>query len=148
MPRILIVAAAVLLAALGPTASLEAQAWRPSTRQMPAMPAIGELAGDWLGARAVWFNGVAAISGVEPGALQAVGEAGRGDAKARVVRFNSGPLPVVVWQDRNGDGRADLVEIYRSGGLIIQVIDADYDGQANVVRTYDATGALIREDRL
>jgi hypothetical protein len=54
----------------------------------------------------------------------------------------------MVWQDRNGDGRADIVEIFRGGGVIVQVIDADYDGQANVLRRYDSGGALLREERL
>jgi hypothetical protein len=54
----------------------------------------------------------------------------------------------VVWQDRNGDGRADLLEIYRGSGVIVQLIDADYDGQANVLRVYAADGTLIREERL
>ena len=26
----------------------------------------------------------------------------------------SGPLPVVIWSDRNGDDRADIIEIFRS----------------------------------
>ncbi|HUE95493.1 MAG TPA: hypothetical protein VMN39_02485, partial [Longimicrobiaceae bacterium] len=65
-----------------------------------------------------------------------------------VVRLSSGPLPIVVWQDRNGDGLADVIEIFRNGSVVLQVIDAEYDGQANVVRRYDATGGLIREDRI
>jgi hypothetical protein len=101
-----------------------------------------------LGPRADWFRGVAEISGVQPSELRAVGEAARGGSNTQVVRFNSGPVPVVVWQDRNGDGSADIIEIYRSGGVIIQVIDADYDRRANVVRIYDASGALAREERL
>ncbi|HEX6070682.1 MAG TPA: hypothetical protein VFZ18_12680, partial [Longimicrobiaceae bacterium] len=66
----------------------------------------------------------------------------------QVVRFTSGPLPVVIWSDRNGDDRADIIEIFRSGGVIIQLIDADYDGRANVLRTYDSDGELVRQERL
>jgi hypothetical protein len=128
--------------------AVEGQSWRPSTRQMPAMPSMSELSGDWLSARAAWFNGVAEVSGIEPGGLRAVGEARRGTSETQVVRFNNGPVPVVVWQDRNGDSRADMIEIYRSGGVVVQVIDADYDGQANVLRVYDASGKLSNETRL
>ncbi len=140
----IVFAIALLLFAAG---RAEAQQWQPSTTQMPAMPEMSELSGDWLGPRADWFRGVAEVSGVQPSQLRAVGEPSRGGS-TQVVRFNSGPVPVVVWQDRNGDGTADIIEIYRSGGVVIQVIDADYDRRANVVRVYDASGALSREERL
>jgi hypothetical protein len=52
----------------------------------------------------------------------------------------------MVWSDRNGDSRADIVEIYKSGGVIIQLIDADFDGSANVMRIYDAGGKLLRQE--
>jgi hypothetical protein len=126
----------------------EGQQWRPSSTEMPAMPRMSDLSGDWLGPNAAWFSGVAAISGVEPSQLRAAGEPRRGASDTQVVRFNNGPVPVVIWQDRNADGRADIIEIYRSGGVIVQVIDADYDGRANVVRTYDAGGRLAGEERL
>ncbi|MEX2583364.1 MAG: hypothetical protein WD766_08820 [Gemmatimonadota bacterium] len=126
----------------------DAQEWRPSWRDMPSMPAMGELAGDWLGPRAAWFEGTSRISGVEPSALSAVGQVRSGSSQAQVVQFNSGPVPAVVWQDRNGDGQADIVEIYRAGGVIIQVIDAEYDGRANVLRIYDPSGSLTREEQL
>ncbi len=125
-----------------------AQEWRPPTTQMPAMPSMAELSGNWLGPRAEWFAGVATLSGVQPGSLRATAQ-GRGQSgNALVVHFSNGPIPAVVWQDRNGDGRADLVEIFRSGTVLVQVIDADYDGRANVMRTYSADGTLTREDRL
>lgn len=125
-----------------------AQQWQPATRQMPAMPQMTELSGDWLSSRAAWFSGVEEVSGVQPGTLRAVGEPRRGATETQVVRFNNGPVPVVVWQDRNGDGTADIIEIYRSGGVVLQVVDADYDGQANVVRVYDSSGRLTSENRL
>lgn len=125
-----------------------AQEWRPATRQMPEMPEMTELSGDWLSSRSAWFSGVAQVSGVQPASLRAIGEPRRGSRVTQVVRFNNGPIPVVVWQDRNGDGRADIIEIYRSGGVVVQVIDADYDGQANALRTYDASGRLTGETRL
>lgn len=127
--------------------SAQGEAWRPQDRQMPAMPTNAQLEGDWLGPRAGWFGGIQAVSGVAPAALRALGEP-RGAAPTRVVRFQAGPIPVVVWTDRDGDGDADLIEIYRSGGMIIQLIDADYDGNANVIRRYDAAGVLISEERL
>lgn len=125
-----------------------AQEWRPPSRQMPPMPRMAELSGDWLTPRAAWFSGTAAISGVQPGELRATGQARGGTPLAQVVHFSRGPLPVVVWQDRNGDGRSDMVELYRNGGLVVQVIDADYDGLADVMRIYSANGALSREEKL
>lgn len=122
--------------------------WRPPDRAMPMMPRVADLTGDWLGPRDAWFQGVPGIAGVQPTALRAAGERRAGSDYAQIARFNSGPLPVVVWSDRNGDDRADLIEIFRQGGVIIQLIDADYDGTANVLRVYDATGKLLREDRL
>ena len=62
-------------------------------------------------------------------------------------RFTSEMRPVEQWSDRNGDGRVDLVEVYRDGALIARLVDADYDGTANVLRRYDASGALTREER-
>lgn len=125
-----------------------AQEWRPPSRQMPTMPEISELAGDWLTPRNAWFTGVPSISGVQPGELRAVGQARSGSPLAQVVHFYRGPLPVVVWQDRNGDGRSDIIEIYRRGALVVQIIDADYDGLANVMRIYSSGGSLSREDKL
>jgi hypothetical protein len=119
--------------------------WRPPGTGMPDMPAMSELSGsDWLAPRAQWFRG---ISGVDAGALVAVGEP-RGSAVVQLVRFRNGPMPAVVWSDRNADGRADLIELFRRGSVVIQLIDADYDGNANVLRIYDASGALIREERM
>jgi hypothetical protein len=147
MPRIVLVALAVLALSAVATPA-DAQSYRPGWRQMPQMPAMGDLSGDWLGPRSNWFNGTAEISGVAPSDLTPVGQARGGSRQAQVVHFNSGPVPAVVWQDRNGDGNADIVEIYRAGGVIVQVIDADYDGQANVLRVYDASGTLTSEERL
>ena len=145
MCRPMLVVAAVLAILLA-SSPAHAQEWRPSTSEMPTMPRIDEMTGAWTNSRAVWFSGVESISGIAPSQLRPVGE-GRG-ATAQVVRFNNGPAPVMVWQDRNGDGRADIVEIFRGGGVMVQVIDADYDGQANVLRRYDSGGALLREERL
>lgn len=147
MPRTLLMVLAMLLTLLA-TTSAEGQQWRPPTRQMPTMPTMSELSGNWMGPRAEWFSGVDRLSGIAPSQLRAVGQGRSGSAVAQVVHFNNGPVPVVVWHDRNSDGRADLIEIYRGGGVIVQVIDADYDGQANVMRIYDTTGALSREERL
>lgn len=143
---ILVVLAALVLPALATPAF--AQEWRPSWRQMPEMPTMGDLGGDWLGPRETWFAGTANISGIQPSALRPVGQARAGSQQAQVVYFNNGPVPAVVWQDRNGDGRADIVEIYRAGGVVLQVIDAEYDGRANVLRVYDGGGNLVSEERL
>jgi hypothetical protein len=124
----------------------QAQEWRPPSRQMPAMPRIAELQGDWLTPRQAWFRGVEAIAGVAPSRLRAQGEPRSGSGFLHIVRFSDGPVPVVVWSDIDADSRADMVEIFRRGGVIIQLIDADRDGSANVLRVYDASGALVRED--
>jgi hypothetical protein len=148
MSRLLVLASLLLLASwIGPP-TIAAQDWTPPSREMPQMPSLSELTGDWLAPRAAWFAGVARVSGIEPSALRAQGEAPRGSATSRVVRFSSGPVPVVTWADRNGDGRADLIEIYRGGTISVQLVDADYDGVANVLRLYDAGGTLLRENRL
>lgn len=147
MPRKIVLALLLLAAGVG-VGTAESQQWRPPSREMPMMPQVAELTGDWLGPRAAWFSGVAELSGVQPSSLSVTGEARPGTRQTQVVRFSNGPLPVVVWQDRNGDSRADMVEIFRGGRVVVQVIDADYDGFANVIRHYDASGTLIREDRL
>jgi hypothetical protein len=62
------------------------------------------------------------------------------------VRFVSNMRPVQQWSDRNGDGRADMIEVYRDGSLAYQLVDADYDGRANALRAYTG-GSLSREER-
>jgi hypothetical protein len=148
MTHRLLPAVLLLLFALAAPAAARAQGpqWKPPTREMPMMLSQSDLHGDWLSSRKAWFQGVEGISGAAPASLRATGEAKSGSKYLQMVRFTSGPLPVVVWSDRNGDGRADIVEIYKSGGVIIQVIDADFDGSANVVRVYDAGGKLLRQD--
>lgn len=138
--------ALLLLAALSAPAAAQGD-WRPPGRAMPEMPSSAELAGDWLSSRASWFRGVQATTGVAPSALVASGEP-RGAEVCRVVRFQSGPLPVVVWTDRDGDGKADSVELYRDGGVVAQLLDSNHDGSANVLRRYDSSGALISEERM
>ena len=108
------------------------------------MPRTSELGGDWLSPRSAWFAGVDGVSGVAVAGLRATGE-GRGP-HAQIARFSNGAVPVVVWMDRNGDTKADMIEIYRGAGIIIQLIDADFDGQANVVRVHDADGKLLRQN--
>lgn len=137
----------LLLLLIAAPMTAAAQDWRPPSAQMPMMPSVAEIRGDWLGPRAEWFRGLDAVAGVGASTLRASGDPGAGD-HVQIARFSSGPLPAVVWSDRNGDGRADVIEIYRSGGVIIQLIDADYDGRANVIRRYDESGTLQGQDRL
>lgn len=122
--------------------------WMPPSQQMPMMPTTAELGGDWLGPRAAWFQGIQGAAGVSASALRASGDAGRGSGRAQIARFSDGPIPVVLWTDRNGDGRADIIEIFRRGGVVVQLIDPDYDSNANVVRYYDGSGELLREVRM
>ena len=77
--------------------------------------------------------------------MRASGEGG--GARPRFVRFTGQMRPVEAWSDRNGDGRADLIEVFRDGATAYQLVDADYDGRANVLRVYGSNGALAREER-
>lgn len=137
-----------LLMLCAPAVGSAQGSWRPPSSEMPLMPRAAEIRGDWLGPRAAWFQGLDGVAGVAASGLRASGDARSGSEHVQVVRFTSGPLPVVIWSDRNGDDRADIIEIFRSGGVIIQLIDADYDGRANVLRTYDSDGELARQERL
>lgn len=131
---------------------LEAQTpaadWSPPSRSMPSMPAMADLEGNWQGSLGSWFRGLDGVSGVSLASVRAAGETTRGSAQAKFVRFTAGPRQVAVWSDRNGDGRCDQLELYRSGAVVVQLLDPDYDGTANVLRLYDASGALARETRL
>jgi hypothetical protein len=141
--------ATVLLFGAG-TARAQAPAvsWTPPGRDMPAMPTIAELQGNWQGAVGGWFRGVEQVSGIPMANVRATGETTAGSARAKFIRFSAGARTVAVWTDRNGDGRADMVELYRDGAEVVQVVDADYNGSADVVRLYDASGKLAREDRM
>ena len=145
--RVVLFAFALLLAS---ASSVLAQGtdWRPPSRQMPPMPTRADLGGDWLSPRGDWFQGLDRVAGVAASGLRAAGEPTGGSGAIQIARFMNGPIPAVVWSDRNGDSRADMIEIYRSGGVIVQLIDVDYDGAANVLRVYDASGALLREERM
>jgi hypothetical protein len=148
MQRFIALFAAVLALAAGAAVPAAGQggAWAPPSRAMPEMPAMAELDGAWRGALAAWFRGTDEISGVPLAQVRATGEAGTGGRSA-YVRFMGGPRAVAVWSDRNGDGRADMIEIYRGGSVAFQLIDSNYDGHANVLRAYDSGGALLRETR-
>lgn len=137
--------AAALVTASSVTAQ---QSWTPPSRSMPQMPTVSALRTDWQTSVGSWGRGVSEVSGVQPGQLQVTGEGSSGSAPAKFVRFTAGYLPAGTWTDRNGDGTADLVELFAGGARVIQVVDADYDGQANVLRVYTRSGELVREQRL
>jgi hypothetical protein len=126
----------------------EAVQWRPSSTEMPAMPTVAELQNDWMARFGPWLNRLEQVAGTGAQGLRASGTPRAGSARAEVVRLLRGPVPVVVITDRNGDDRADMIEYYRDGRLVAQLIDADYSGRANSLRFYDASGALLREERL
>jgi hypothetical protein len=136
-------AAGLVLAALTLAAApyRPMQEWTPPSRQMPQMPASGDLDGGWQGALGAWFSG----TGVAVDQVRASGEGG--GARPRFIRFTAQMRPVETWSDRNGDGRADMIEVFRGGGRAFQLVDSDYDGRANVLRVYDASGGLAREER-
>lgn len=146
MRRITAVAAAAAALTLVAVVRLRAQQdWAPPSTDMPSMPASAALGGQWRGALASWFRGAGDLGGV-----RAVGEGASAAAsgpRPQMVSFVGGARPIATWKDRNGDGRADMIEVFRDGGLAYQLIDADYDGTANVLRVYDASGALAREQR-
>jgi hypothetical protein len=140
---------ALPLVALVPvTAAAQGVDWRPPSAEMPMMPRAADLRNDWVAANSAWFAGVEAVSGVATSRLRASGDRRGGSDHVQIARFGQGPVPVVVWSDRNGDDRADMIEIFRSGGVIVQLIDANYNGRANVLRIYDEGGALVREERI
>ena len=120
--------------------------WQPPSRSMPAMPQMSELGGGWRGG--AWQGAIAEGSGISAGETRAAGETSGGGARARFVRFTGGYRPAATWADRNGDGTADLIEIFRDGARVVQLVDADYDGTANVLRFYAASGELLRERQL
>jgi hypothetical protein len=126
----------------------ESAEWRPPTTEMPQMPTMASLQGEWRSQLSAWFRGVDRVAGVDARTLRASGSPRAGSTRAALVRFMAGPVPAVVWTDRNGDDRADMIEIFRGGTAVIQLIDADYSGVANVLRVYDAAGGLVREERL
>ncbi|HET7234296.1 MAG TPA: hypothetical protein VFJ16_30060 [Longimicrobium sp.] len=140
MQRIHMAGAAVLAALALGAAPLRGQDWAPPSRQMPEMPASGDLNGGWKGSLGGWFGGL----GVQVESMRATGEGG--GARPRFVRFTSNMRPVEQWADRNGDGRADMIEVYRDGALAFQLVDADYDGRANTLRVFNG-GSLAREER-
>ena len=141
MKRVHTAGSLLVLAALVGAAPLRAgQEWSPPSRQMPQMPATAELGGGWRGSLGSWFNGL----GVSVAALSPQGDGG--GARPRFVRFTADMRPVEQWSDRNGDGRADMIEVYRDGSLAFQLVDADYDGRANTLRVFNG-GSLAREER-
>lgn len=144
MVRPLQLAVLVLAASVIAPVLLRAQGWSPPSRQMPAMPQAAAIDGGWVSSQSAWLAGVGDVS-----SIRAAASGARGGVAVQ-VRFTSAstPVPVAVWSDRNGDGKSDMIEIYRRGAVAFQLIDADYDGAANVVREYDANGALTRETRL
>lgn len=151
MPRHAPFPAVLLLALLFP-AALPAQqtaaGWTPPSVDMPGMPRASEIDGAWMASVARWFDGSREITGAPVSRLRAVGEGASASGRVRFVRFTSGPLPVAAWSDRNGDGRCDLIVLYRGSAAAVELIDADYDGVADVLREYDASGGLLRETRL
>jgi hypothetical protein len=114
-----------------------AQDWRPPTTQMPQMPASSEVNEGWAAGQGRWLLA---------GGARAIAEGG--GSRARFVRFTGESMRVLgAWTDRNGDGKADMVEVYRDGALVAQLLDPGYDGTADVIRVY-ADGKLVREERL
>jgi len=148
--RHLLLLAALAIPALAAAPGARAQSsladWQPPSRGMPAMPQMAELRGGW-GAGA-WQGAIAQVSGIGAEQTRAAGETSGGSARARFVRFTGGYRPAATWTDRNGDGTADLIEIFRDGARVVQLVDADYDGTANVLRVYSASGQLLRETQL
>lgn len=133
-------------AALAAPDAARSQDWRPPSRQMPPMPDRGALQGGGASAAGAWLGSMAGASGTAAGEVRAAGEGG--GARAKFVRFTSGVFPIATWSDRNGDGKADLIELFRGGDRVYQLIDPDYDGTANVLRVYSPSGELLREERL
>jgi hypothetical protein len=130
-PRLAVAAGGLgLLLAVGTPAA--AQGWTPPSRQMPSM----QVADGWQGSMGGWFLPGTALN------------TARAQSDRGYVRFSAGPRPVAAWSDRNGDGRCDILELFRGGAVAYQLVDADYDGRADVLRIYDDAGQLQRTERL
>lgn len=144
--RYLTLPALLAVCALGATVPVHAQRqeWRPPP-QMPSMPTAAEMSSGWRG-DGPWLEGAAQLSGVPANAIRVTGETPSGRSRANYVRFLSGHRPVAVWSDRNGDERADMVEIFRNGARVMQVIDADFDGRCNLYRGYSPSGELVEDN--
>ena len=141
--------AAVLCVALVAVATHgNAQDWTPPTRQMPMMPRMAEIPSGWQAGAGPWAASAQGLSGVSVAQMRAVGDAAAQGDRAGFVRFTGEARPVATWTDRNGDGRADMVELFRNGVLAVQVIDADYSGTINAVRHFDGSGKPTRTDTL
>lgn len=129
--------------------SSPAQGWRPPSSEMPPMPSAADLQGDpRSGPLAAWLRGVDQVAGVDGASLRASGEGGGRGGNVRFVRVTSGARPVATLSDRNGDGRADMVELYRGSVVVLQVVDADFNGRGDAVRYLDERGNLVREERM
>ncbi len=135
-------------ALLGIGTPAAAQGWSLPTREMPMMPAMAELPGSWQGSAGAWAGAAARLAGVSAGAIRGAGEAASGSERAAFVRFTSDARPVATWTDRNGDGRADMLELFRGGIIAVQVVDADYDGRADAIRHFDASGKPLRTEEV
>jgi hypothetical protein len=129
-------------------AAQDVSGWSPASRSMPTMPRPVELGAGFMASAAAWMRGAEEVTGVPLGRLVPVGEGSSAGGRVGFVRFSDGRMPVAAWSDRNGDGRCDLVVLYRGSRVAAELIDVNYDGMADVVRTYDASGALLRETRL
>ena len=115
--------------------------WSPPSRQMPAMPLHSELNGGWRTDCAPWFAGL----GEDLSEVRLTIEGGRGQPS--LARFANGPRTVETWSDRNGDGRADMIEIDDANGArSLMLIDSDFDGRADLLRRYSG-GAVQQEQR-
>lgn len=123
-----------------------AQDWQPPSRSMPAMPRAADLAGSWRSATGAWGGSLQRMSGVPLAEIRAAAEATDRKDPPTFVRFTGAARPVAAWSDRNGDGTADLVELFRGGAKAAEVIDADFDGRADAVRHFDRSGKLLRTD--
>ena len=129
--RLAVAALAMGLSLAVDATSADAQEWSPPSRQMPSMQQAseGSFTERWL------------IPDPSRGAI-------RSNASSGFVRFSAGPRPVAAWSDRNGDGRSDMLQLFRGTAVAYQLLDADYDGTADVLRVHDQNGQFVREERL
>src|SRR5436190_1084087 len=86
--------------------------WFPPSRQMPAMPPQSEPDEGWRVDDAAWFVGQG--EGLREIGIRVEGGPGR----QSLARFTKGLRTVATWSDRNGDSRADLIEIYDASGAL------------------------------
>jgi hypothetical protein len=71
-----------------------------------------------------------------------------GDGRPDIVKIFKDNELVQIESDRNFDGKTDLVQEYSHGVLVREIHDDDFDGKAELIKTFrpDGTLAIVERD--